>query len=126
MILDTSAWIEIFEGTGKSHYVAETLKKTDCFTSIVSVAETSDWCAKKGLQHKIGDYIELIKTGSQIVSLDESICRTAGILNCQRKKAGIKWGMIDSMIVATAQVYGLKILTKDNAFRDLPGVEMLE
>ena len=125
MILDTSAWIEIFQGTEKSRHVAEVLRKNNCFTSIVTVAETADWCAKKGLQHKTSDYLELIKTGSRLLGLDESISRMAGELNRQRKKAGKKWGMVDSIIVATAQAYGLKILTKDYAFRDLADAQVL-
>ncbi|MBI2176084.1 PIN domain-containing protein [Candidatus Woesearchaeota archaeon] len=125
MIFDTSAWVEIFEGTEKSRYAADVLRKNDCFTSIVTVAETAEWCAKKGLRHKTSEYIELIKTGSRLLGLDESISRMAGELNRERKKAGIKWGMIDSIIVATAQVYGLKVLTKDNAFRDLQDAEVL-
>lgn len=125
MILDTSAWVELFEDTEKSEQVTEALRKGNCFTSIVTVAETAEWCAKKGLQNKTSDYIELIKTGSTLLGLDESISRMAGELNRERKKAGKKWGMIDSIIVATAQVYGLKILTKDNGFRDLPDAEVL-
>ncbi|MBI2144209.1 PIN domain-containing protein [Candidatus Woesearchaeota archaeon] len=125
MLLDSSAWVEIFEGTEKSGYAADVLRKNDCFTSIVTVAETADWCAKKGLQHKTSEYIELIKTGSRLLGLDESISRRAGKLNRERKKAGIKWGMMDSIIVATAQAYGLKVLTKDKAFRDLEEAEVL-
>lgn len=125
MILDTSAWVEIFEDTEKSEYVVKALRENNCFTSIVSVAETAEWCAKKGLRHKTSDFIELIKTGSRLLGLDESISRMAGELNQKRKKEGRKWGMIDSIIVATAQVYGLKILTKDYGFRDLPEAEIL-
>lgn len=125
MILDTSAWIEIFQATEKGWQVAEIVRNRKCFTSIVSVAETADWCAKKGLQPKLSDYVELIKAGSQLLGLDESISKMAGELNRERKKAGRKWGMIDSMIVATAQVYGLKILTKDKAFGDLPETQVL-
>ena len=125
MILDTSAWIEIFQGTEKSRYIAEVLRKNNCFTSIVTVAEAADWCAKKDLQHKTSDYLELIKTGSRLLGVDESISRRAGEINYERKKAGKKWGMMDSMIVATAYAYGLKILTKDYAFRDLPDAQVL-
>ena len=125
MLLDTSAWVEIFEGTEKGKYASEVLRKENCFTSIVTVAETADWCAKKGLQHKTSAYLELIKTGSRLLGVDEGISRMAGEMNYERKKAGRKWGMIDSIIVATAQTYGLKILTKDNAFRDLQDARAL-
>jgi predicted nucleic acid-binding protein len=125
MILDTSAWIELFQGTKNSGYIAKILREKNCFTSIVTVAETTEWCARKGLQHKMSGYFELIKTGSQLLGLDENICRLAGELNHQMKKAGKKWGMIDSIIAATAQSYNLKILTKDHGFSYLPDAEIL-
>ena len=125
MLLDTSAWVEIFEGTEKGKYASEVLRKENCFTSIVTVAETAEWCSKKGLLHKTSQFFELVKAGSRLLGVDESISRRAGELNHERKKVGKKWGMIDSIIVTTAQAYGLKILTKDYAFRDLADAEVL-
>ena len=101
MIFDTSAWVEIFEGTEKSRYAADVLRKNDCFTSIVTVAETAEWCAKKGLRHKTSEYIELIKTGSRLLGLDESISRMAGGANKEREKKRKKKGRNGSIIIAT-------------------------
>jgi predicted nucleic acid-binding protein len=70
-------------------------------------------------------YINGIKNGSTILNLNEAIAIFAGKLNFERKKNVKNWGMIDSIILATAQIYNLKILTKDSGFRDLPNAEIL-
>ena len=49
----------------------------------------------------------------------------AGELNHQRKRIEWNWGMMDSMIAATAQTFDLKVLTKDSQFKDLQNVELL-
>ena len=125
MLLDASAWIEFFLDTEKSQYVEDALKANKCFTSVVTIAEIVNWLFRSKTEDKVHAYLDGIKKGSQILGLSGSISIRAGKLNYERKKAGRKWGMIDSMILATAQVYGLKVLTKDNGFRDLPDAEIL-
>lgn len=124
MLLDTSAWIEFFQGTEKGREVKESLKEEN-YTNIVTFAEMINWCLRNGLESKISSYIEGIKKGSEILDLDETIMTLAGRLNYERKKAVKNWGMLDSFILATSLLYNLKILTKDLHFKDLPNVEML-
>ncbi|MBI4009760.1 MAG: PIN domain-containing protein [Candidatus Aenigmarchaeota archaeon] len=125
MLLDTSAWIEFFQGTEKSKKVENVLKTEENFTSIVTFAEIVNWCLKNNIQDKIKGYIEGIKNGSTILELNEPIAIIAGKLNYERKKIVKNWGMIDSIILATAQIYNLKVLTKDSQFKDLSNVEIL-
>ena len=124
MILDTSAWVEFIEGTEKGRVVRGILDREENFTSMVTLSEIAQWCLRNGREN-VAATIDEVKRISQILPLTETISIRAGKLNHERKKAGKKWGMMDSMIVATAYVYGLKILTKDNAFRDLPDVRVL-
>lgn len=124
MLLDTSAWVEFLLGTEKGVKVREILQEEELFASIVTMPELVQWCLRYNFM-TIADAVEAIKQNSQILAVTEEIGLHAGKLNYERKKAGKKWGMMDSIIVATAQVYGLKILTKDNGFRDLPDAQML-
>lgn len=124
MLLDTSAWIEFLQGTEKGAKVNEHIKKEELFASLATIPELVQWCLRTKLENAAAT-IETIKQNSQILAITEHIGIRAGELNYQRKKEGKKWGMMDSIIVATAQVYGLKILTKDNAFRDLAEAEVL-
>jgi predicted nucleic acid-binding protein len=125
MILDTSAWIEFFMDTKKREIVWAALKEKECFTSIITLAEISNWCCKNNLQHQIEPYVDGIKTNSKVLGVDEEILINAGKLNYERKKIVNGWGMADSVLLSTAQVYGLEILTKDFDFRDLPDVQIL-
>jgi predicted nucleic acid-binding protein len=125
MLLDTSVWIEFFQGAEKSKRVEDILKTEENFTSIITFAEVVNWCLKNNIQDKIKDYIEGIKNGSTILGLNEPIVILAGKINYERKRIEKDWGMMDSIILATAQIYNLKVLTKDSQFKDLPNVEIL-
>ena len=123
MLLDTSAWIEFFIGSGKGKRVKEILYKYECYTSIVTLAEVTNWALKEDRNAKV--LIEAIKHLSNIIKLDADISVLAGKLNFDRKKSNKKWGMLDSFILASGTIYDLKILTKDNDFKDISDVEML-
>ena len=124
MLLDTSAWVEFIEGTEKGREVRGIIEGRENFTSIATIAELAQWCLRSG-REDVAATIKEIKRISQTLPLTKTISIEAGKLNYERKKAGKKWGMMDSIIVATAQTYGLKILTKDNAFRNLPDAQVL-
>jgi predicted nucleic acid-binding protein len=123
MLLDTSAWIEFFIGSEKGKRVKEILYINDCYTCIVTMAEVTNWAFKEKISVK--PLIEAIKNLSNIIELDEDISVLAGKLNFERKKLNKKWGMLDSFILASGTIYGLKILTKDNDFKDISTVELL-
>ena len=123
MLLDTSAWIEFFIGSEKGERVKGVLYKYYCYTSIVTLAEVTNWALKEDRNAKV--LVEAIKHLSNIIKLDDDISVLAGKLNFDRKKLNKKWGMLDSFILASGTIYGLKILTKDNDFKDLSDVEML-
>ena len=124
MLLDTSAWIEFFHDTDKRPIVQNILKNEENFTSAISFAEIVNWCLKNKKEDKITAYLEGVKNGSTILDLNEAIIISAGKLNYERKKIVKNWGMVDSLILSTSLFYNLKILTKDNHFRDLENVEM--
>ena len=123
MLLDTSAWIEFFIGSRKGKHVKDVLKNSDCYTSIVTLAELSNWAMRENQEAKL--LIDTVKELSNIIDLDEDILILAGKLNFERKKSNKKWGMLDSFILASGTIYGLNILTKDNDFRDVPNAEIL-
>ena len=124
MILDTSAWVELIEGTERGRVARSILEREESFTSLATIAELAQWCLRSG-REDVAPTVEDVKRSSRILPLTETISIVAGKLNHERKKGGKKWGMIDSIILATAQVYGLRILTKDYAFRDLPDARIL-
>lgn len=123
MLLDTSAWIEFFIGSEKGKRVKDILYKNDSYTSIVTLAEVTNWALKESRDAEF--LVKAIKQLSNIIELDEDMAVLAGKLNFERKKSNKKWGMLDSFILASGSIYGLKILTKDSDFKDLSDVEIL-
>ena len=123
MLLDTSAWVEFFIKSEKGELVKNILQTEKCCTSIVTLAEISNWALRENQNGK--ECLKFIVSIAKILNLTHEISFLAGELNFQRKKNVKNWGMVDSFILATALIYDLKILTKDNHFRDLDNVEIL-
>lgn len=123
LLLDTSAWIEFFIKSKQGEKVRSYLKTENCYTSIVNIAEISNWAAKQKLDGR--ELVSYIIELTQVLNLTMKIAFLAGELNFQRKKFVKNWGLVDSVILSTAQIYNLKILTKDSQFKNLPNVELL-
>lgn len=49
LMLDTSAWIEFFIKSDKGERVEKYLQEGNCYTSIVTIAEISNWAVKQNL-----------------------------------------------------------------------------
>ena len=122
MLLDTSAWIELFIKSELGKKVGDVIKNKQCYTSLVTIAEISNW-VQQGLDES--EYIFYITKLSQILDISEGISKTAGKLKYERNKTVKKFGMIDAFILATSIEYNLKILTKDSDFKGLENVELL-
>ena len=122
-LLDTSAWIEFFIKSDKGEKVGNYLKTKPCYTTMVSLAEISNWASKNNLD--ADKFVKFVTGLTQILDLSESVSILAGKLNFQRKRVNKNWGMLDSFVLASALIYGLIILTKDHHFRDLKKVEIL-
>ena len=123
ILLDSSAWVEFFIESEKGEVVKNILKTKECYTSIVTLAEISNWVMKHDLEGK--ELVQFIINSSKVLNLNYETSFLAGELNFKRKKIIKNWGMVDSLILATSLYYDLKILTKDSHFRDLENAEIL-
>lgn len=123
MLFDTSAWVEFFIKSKQGEKVRNYLKSEKCHTSMVTIAEISNWAIKQNLDGN--ELVRFIALSTEILDLNADIAFLAGGLNYQRKKIEKNWGMIDSLILSTSLFYNLKILTKDSQFKDLSNAELL-
>ena len=122
-LLDTSAWVEYFLKSEMGRKVKRLLETQACYTAVISIAELSQWAVKNSRDGR--QLIRYVAELSEILPLSGKIAFLAGELNATRKKKIRKWGMVDSIILATAQLYTLRIVTKDKDFGDLPDVDVL-
>lgn len=123
MLLDTYAWIEFFLGSEKGKKVREIIESSKCFTSIISLAEISEWCMKNN--RDIEERFSIVKKNSVILDIDEDIAKLSGIMNFHNKKKVKNIGMMDSIVLATGAIYELKIVTGDEHFKKFENVIML-
>ncbi len=123
MLLDSSAWIELFIKGEKWQRVRDVIRGEECQISIVSLAEISDKLLHYG--HSLYEVLPAIESNCDIVEIDKETSMVAGGLNFRRKKISKGWGMMDSFVLATAMLNDWRILTKDKDFADLDNVEML-
>ena len=124
MLLDTSCWVEYFEGTEKGKKLKDLMEKQNIFyTCPITIAEISVWCHKNSKLPQ--DFIDSIKKLSIMLDMSDDILAESGkIYNEERKKNG-KIGLIDCIIYATAQIHGLILLTKDTNFKNVKDVKIL-
>lgn len=123
VLLDSFAWIEFFNGTEKGKKVEERLIGNMCYTSLITLAEISEFCLRS---NKYFDkFLEKIISFSTILPINQEISILAGNLNFHQKKKVRNWGMMDSILLSTSLIYNLKILTGDKHFSDLNNVEMI-
>jgi predicted nucleic acid-binding protein len=124
MLLDASAWIELFTGSDKGKYVDVVLAGNEMhYTSMTTLAEVTTWSIRERRDTK--SLIEIVSSLTKIIELDKDVAELAGVLDVNRKRVVKRWGMMDSLVLATAIKYNLTVLTKDSDFKGLPNVEML-
>lgn len=123
MLLDTSAWIELFIESPKGSGVKSMVENKESYFSIVSVPEIVVWSFRNNKNPYF--FLDRMKKASDIISINEAISILAGELNYKMKKSVKDFGMIDSIILATSRIYDLKIVTTDPHFKDLDNVIML-
>ena len=123
MLLDTSAWIELFKGGTLGDKVSTIIQTESCHTCMVTIAEVVQWAERNGQNpDKLVEHIERL---TAMINLDRGIAMLAGRLNFQSKKTNNRMGMIDSLILATGVARGERVLTTDSDFRGLPNTEIL-
>lgn len=118
-LLDSSAWIEILQGTKLGKKAAELAEQNRFFTASISMAEISKWCHLNG--------VDALEKLSKIEQASLEILQTTRIselragslwleVNRSLPKKTQKVGLIDCILAAIAEENDLTILTKDKHF----------
>ena len=120
IVADTYAWIEYFLGTALGEKVKKYIEgEYELLTPVIVLAELREY----SLRHR-KDFTLIyafIQARSKIVPVNQQIAIKAVEINYERK--GMEkirgWGMIDSTVLATAQIHKAKVLTGDPHFKNL-------
>jgi len=116
-VIDSFAWFEYFLGSSAGAKARPFIESSKGMTPTVVIAELSEKYRREDLAFT--EDLDFIIGKTRVASLDAKIAQKAGALSHERKRKVRRWGLADSIILATAREYKAKIVTGDEHFRDL-------
>ncbi len=123
-VLDTFAWIEYFAGTRQGENARPYVEGGEAITPSIVIAEFTDKYQREGMNPT--ERLSFIKTKSAVSPLDDGLAESAGMISATRRKEVKGWGLVDSVVLATARAIGAKVVTGDEHFRDLEETIMIK
>ena len=120
IVIDSSGWMHYFMNGELAEAYSRYMTKSDqIITPTIVLYEVY-----KKIKKEFGDEPAFIASSeiekTHLVSLTHSLAMDAASVSIEHKLA-----MADSIIYATANLYGAKLVTSDADFKDLPGVSYI-
>ena len=116
-VIDSFAWFEYFLGSHAGTKAKPFIEAGSGLTPTIVIAKLADKYTRERMS--FSDKLSFILLRTQDVGLDVALARKAGALNEERKRIAKRWGLADSIVLATARAHNAKIITGDEHFRDL-------
>jgi predicted nucleic acid-binding protein len=117
VVIDSFAWIEYFAGSEQGEKAKRYIETGDAITPSIVMAEFTDKYARERMDSK--ERLAFIRTKSMILPLDDEMAELSGRISAERRSRAKGWGIVDSIVLATARTRDAKIVTGDEHFRDL-------
>jgi|SRR3989344_3060444 len=119
IVLDTSAWIEYFNGTEKGARVKERIAEEGVGVLITGmiVAELSVKFPKDS--KPIDEMVFALKNMANVVSFDFELGKESAKIYMRQRRLKPKFGLMDARVVAAARLNGGKVITCDNDFSNI-------
>lgn len=120
ILIDTYTWIEIFQDSPWGRVaLARIEKNSPRAVSVLTLYELQYRLSDLYGKEKTGSLLATILSHTEALPVDMQIAIAAGSIKAQQKQVGSGMGAVDCMILATARVHGLKILSGDKHFAGL-------
>jgi len=119
-LLDTWAWIEYFDAPDPG--IIDLVESPDTtYTSIITITEVANVFTRNLSAAKARQAIDAMYALSSIIPVDKAIAMRAGLYT----RAEFEGGIADRLILATAEVNDLTVVTGDQHFKGRAGVRFL-
>lgn len=120
ILIDTYTWIEIFRNSPWGRQALECIEQNSPLAvSVLTLYELQYRFNDLYGEEKTGSFIATILTHAEVIPVDMQIAVAAGTIRTGQKKKGNGMGAVDCMILATARIHNLKVLTGDMHFKGL-------
>ncbi len=122
-LIDSYALVEYFKGSAEGKRASQYIESGNSSTTTMTIAELAEKYEREKLDFK--EDLKFILSRIELIDLNFKIALIAGKINATRKKLVKDWGMADSIILATANFFGIKVITGDEHFKDIKEVIMI-
>lgn len=119
-LVDSSAWIEYFEGSEKGEKIDKILRETKVYTISLIISEIVSKFKRN--DNDFNQAFRIINSNSIFFNLTPDIAREAGLLHAEKRKKFKNFGLNDAIILVAAKKIGAKIITCDFHFKDFKEV----
>lgn len=123
MLTDTTFWIDLAEERerGERGGARQFLANHRAFSLEVSIVTWGELAAGVNSPSELDALLRRVK----IVHLHLQVAWEAGRIERELAERGRRLGENDAWIAATARVWGLRLVTRDNAFTRVPGLTVV-
>lgn len=124
-IIDAHAWIEYLRGSSIGQKVNDIIESdNEICTLTITIAEVVSKIKRKKENSELA-YHSIVKNSS-IIEPTLRMARKAGLLHAEKRKKMPQFGIVDSLIIATATELQATIVTSDMHFKDASHVLLLQ
>jgi len=117
ILVDTYTWIEILKNSvWGNHALAIIQQSSPVYISVLTLYELQYRLEELYGRETASTRIRTILSYTETIPVDEQIASLAGLIKFEQKRKKSKMGAVDCMILATARVHNLKVLTGDRHF----------
>ncbi len=122
-VVDSSVWVEYFNGTEKGNKVKAIIEEENIAASIMTIAELADKFSREN--KPFDDFLQFILSRSAIIQLDIELILNAAKIKKEQRSKKPKFGIVDAIHLATAQKEKSTFLTLDKDFSGINSVIIL-
>ncbi len=120
ILVDTWAWIEMMRGSGQGDHVRTIIRNNpEIFVSVLTIYELRYRLEQLMGAERALSIIHQIREQVNVIPVDNQIAMLGGAIKIGQTKERTNMGAVDCMILATARVHDLKILSGDKHFAGL-------
>ncbi|HIG95414.1 TPA: PIN domain-containing protein [Candidatus Woesearchaeota archaeon] len=124
-VIDSSAWIEYFDGSPLGKRVAAIVEDPDAeiATCVISIAEMAAFYTAKNIEFPM--IKKILISLSTMYAASFAFCEEAGMIYPQLRQKHPKISFFDVFVLLTARKLHAKVLTKDTDFAGIKDAEVL-
>ncbi|MBN1762785.1 MAG: type II toxin-antitoxin system VapC family toxin [Methanomicrobia archaeon] len=116
ILVDSFAWLEILQGSERGRAALNLIRQSEkVFISVLNLYELRYRIEQLKDEQTANEFLKTIQVHAKTINVDDEIALQGAQL---KLKYGL--GAIDSLLLATARVHNLKLLTGDKHFETMP------